>query len=230
MDNAVEVIGIDKGLMGEKIALQIAPGPLDVVQLWGVFRQPFDHEPEPRGEGGARSLAGMNGSVVEDEDDGFVVAPRARPVDRIEAAQKIDEIAAALGVAGADGQLVGGKVEGANDRPFLRLAWRFDAQIAAAFGPGPSEIGVGERLRLVAEQQDDVARRSLLLQQPQAQAGAVGRIDHQEHVTRWMPTARLAYRSASVSGHRLGLEPRQPVFSRLLDVRHRILNSATGSF
>jgi len=121
MDNAVEVIGIDKGLMGEKIALQIAPGPLDVVQLWGVFRQPFDHEPEPRGEGGARSLAGMNGSVVEDEDDGFVVAARARPVDRIEAAQKIDEIAAALGGAGADGQLVGGKVEGANDRSFF--AW-----------------------------------------------------------------------------------------------------------
>src|SRR4051794_15104668 len=51
----------------------------------------------------------------------------------------------------------------------------------AAFGPGPSEIGVGEigvgeRLRLVAEQQDDVARRGLLLQQPQAQAGAVDRI------------------------------------------------------
>jgi hypothetical protein len=88
----------------------------------------------------------MNGSVVEDEDDGFVVAARARPVNRIEAAQKIDEIAAALGGAGADGQLVGGKVEGANDRPFLRLPWRFDAQIAAAFGPGPSEIGVGERL------------------------------------------------------------------------------------
>src|SRR3954467_1560778 len=124
----------------------------------------------------AARVAGMNGSVVEDEDDGFVVAARARPVDRIEAAQKIDEIAAALGGAGADGQLVGGKVEGANDRPFLRLAWRFDAQIAAAFGPGPSEIGVGERLRLVAEQQDDVARRSLLLEQPQAQAGAVDRI------------------------------------------------------
>jgi hypothetical protein len=53
MDNAVEVIGIDEGLMGEKVALQIAPGPLDVVQLWGVFRQPFDREPEPRGEGGA---------------------------------------------------------------------------------------------------------------------------------------------------------------------------------
>src|SRR5437764_4793843 len=124
MDNAVEMISIDKGLMGEKVALQIAPGPLDVVQLWGVFRQPFDGEPEPRGEGGARSLAGMNGSVVEDEDDGFVIAARARPVDRIEAAQKIDEIAAALGGAGADGQLAGGKVEGANDRPFRRRSRR----------------------------------------------------------------------------------------------------------
>src|SRR5204863_4555161 len=114
--------------------------------------------------------------------------------------------------------------------PVLRLGWAFEGEDGCAVGPGPGGEGVGERLRLVAEQQDDVARRSLLLQQPQAQAGAVGRIDHQEHVTRWMPTARLAYRSASVSGHRLGLEPRQPVFSRLLDVRHRILNSATGFF
>jgi hypothetical protein len=57
MDNADEMISIDEGLMGEKVALQIAPGALDVVQLWGVFRQPFDGEPEPCGEGGARSLA-----------------------------------------------------------------------------------------------------------------------------------------------------------------------------
>jgi hypothetical protein len=37
MDNEVEMISIDEGLMGEKVALQIAPGALDVVQLWANF-------------------------------------------------------------------------------------------------------------------------------------------------------------------------------------------------
>ena len=140
MDNAVEVIGIDEGLMGEKVALQIAPGPLDVVQLWGVFRQPFDSEPISGGQSGARGFAGMDGTVIEDQDDRFVVPSRARPVAGIETAEEGDKIAAALGGAGADGQLVGGKVEGANDRPFLRLALDIRRE-PVKLGPQPETVG-----------------------------------------------------------------------------------------
>jgi hypothetical protein len=48
--------------------------------------------------------------------------------------------------------------------PGLCLPRRLDAQIAAAFRPGPSEIGMCERFRLIAEQQRDIAGFGLLLQ------------------------------------------------------------------
>jgi len=69
-----------------------------------------------------------------------------------------------------------GTVERADHRPLLGLPRRLDAQVAAAFGPGTGEIGVGKRFRLVAEQQGDIAGLGLLLQEAQAQAGAVDRI------------------------------------------------------
>jgi hypothetical protein len=50
MDGAVEMIGVGEGLMGKEVALEVAPGSLDVVQFRGVFRQPFDDEPGPRRE------------------------------------------------------------------------------------------------------------------------------------------------------------------------------------
>src|ERR1700676_4769922 len=110
------------------------------------------------------------------KDDGLVRAARARPVDRVEAAEDGDKVAAALGGAGARDQLVSGAVESADHRPLLGLPRRLDPQIAAAFGPGTGEIGVGERFRLVAEQQGDIAGFGLLLQQMQAQAGAIDRV------------------------------------------------------
>jgi len=63
----------------------------------------------------------MDRAVVENEGDGFLRAPWARPVNRVEAAQSGDEVGAAFGCAGIDDQLVGGTVEKAEQRP-LR-AW-----------------------------------------------------------------------------------------------------------
>ena len=85
MDSAVEMIDIGEGLMREEMAFQIAPGSLDVVQFRGVFRQPFDGQPIPHGEGSLRGFAGMDRAIVENKDDGLVRAARARPVDRVEA-------------------------------------------------------------------------------------------------------------------------------------------------
>lgn len=158
------MIDIGEGLMREEVTFQIAPGPLDVVEFRGIFRQPFDGQPIARREGGLRGFAGMDRAVVEHEDDGLVRAARARPVEGIEVAEELDKVAAALGGAAARDQLAGGAVERADDRPLLGLPRRLDAQIAAAFGPGASEIGMGERLRLIAEQQGNVADLRLLLQ------------------------------------------------------------------
>src|SRR5260370_3617741 len=176
MDSAVEMIGVSEGLMREEVAFQIAPGPLDVVQLRGIFRQPFDGEPISGGQSGARGFAGMDGTVIEHQDDRFVLPGRVLPVARGKGAEEGDEIAAALGGAGIDDQLAGGAIKGADHRPLARLPRRLDAQIAAAFGPGAGKIGMGECLRFIAEQQGDVAGLGLLLQQAQAQTRAVDRI------------------------------------------------------
>src|SRR5260370_40415344 len=80
------------------------------------------------------------------------------------------------GSAQAGRQLVSGAVGSADHCPLAGLPRRLDPQIAAAFGPGAGEIGVGERFRLVAEQQGDIAGLGLLLQQMQAQAGALDRV------------------------------------------------------
>ena len=168
MNSAVEMIGVGEGLMREEVAFQVAPGSLDVIQFRGIFWEPLDGQPRPHGEGSLGGLAGMDRTVVEDEDDGFVLAAGAWPVNRVEASQKGDEVAAALGGASADDQLVFGEVESADHRPLARLARRLDAQVAAAFGPGPGEIGMGESLRLVAEQQGDIAGFGLALQEGKA--------------------------------------------------------------
>src|SRR6202795_1486644 len=108
MDSAVEMIDIGEGLMREEVTFQIAPGSLDVVEFGSVFRQPFDGQPIARGKCGPRGLAGMDRAVVEHEDDGFVGPAGAWPVDRVEAAEEGDEVAAELGGAGAGDQLAGG--------------------------------------------------------------------------------------------------------------------------
>src|SRR3954466_103880 len=46
----VEGVGVAEGPVGEVVALQVAPGALDVVQLGRVLRQPLDREPGARGE------------------------------------------------------------------------------------------------------------------------------------------------------------------------------------
>jgi hypothetical protein len=136
---------------------------------------PFDGEPISGGQSGPRGFAGMDGTVIEHQDDRLVLPSRARPVARIKAAEEGDEIAAALGGAGIDDQLAGGTIKGADNRPLPGLPRRLDAQIAAPFGPCAGEIGMREGLRFVAEQQADVAGLGLLLQEAQAQAGAIDR-------------------------------------------------------
>ena len=49
-DGAGESVGIGEGAVGELMLLEVAPTSLDVVQLGGVFGQPFEGEPGALGE------------------------------------------------------------------------------------------------------------------------------------------------------------------------------------
>ena len=106
----------------------------------------------------------MDWAIVKNEGDRFLGPARAWPIESIEAAQQYDEVAAALGRAGVDDQPAGGAIEDAEHRPLARAPRRLDLQILAPLGPDVSEIGMGERLCLVAKQQCDIAGFSLLFQ------------------------------------------------------------------
>ena len=94
LDSAVEVIGITKSLVGEEMLLEIAPGVFNGVQFGCVLRQPFDRQPGPGLEGGLGYLAGMDGTVVDNEDDRS--CPLARGVAFLEPPEQRDEVGAAL--------------------------------------------------------------------------------------------------------------------------------------
>ncbi len=85
LDGAIQVIRAGEGLVGEVMPLQVAPEHLDVVQLRGVFRQPFDREPmSTLGEGGTRRLAGVDRAIVENEHDGLERDPELGAIALIE--------------------------------------------------------------------------------------------------------------------------------------------------
>jgi hypothetical protein len=115
----------------------------------------------------------MNGTVVEDEHDRLRLPARTWAVEFVEPRQERDEVAASLGPAGLDDELPRSAVERAEHGDLADPTGRFDAQVGAALGPGMGEMWMGERFRLVFEQQNDVAGLRLLLQETKAQAGAV---------------------------------------------------------
>src|SRR4051812_50120147 len=72
VDGLIEVVRSGEGLVSEMMPLQVAPETLDIVQLRSVFRQPLDPEPmSPLGEGGTSPLAGVDRTVVEDQNEGL---------------------------------------------------------------------------------------------------------------------------------------------------------------
>src|SRR4051794_8898177 len=100
MDDAAESFGIGEGMVGEIMLLEVAPTPLDVVQLGGVFRQPFEGEPRARGEGARCQLAAVDRSVIENRDQRPSAFSGA--VCGAELVEQSDKIGGALGGAGMD--------------------------------------------------------------------------------------------------------------------------------
>jgi hypothetical protein len=171
MDRLVECVGISEGLMGEMMRLEVAPDEFDVVQFGGVFWQPLDGE--PMGAGGEcceRKLAGVDRTVVLDQHDGGEGLSGPGTIEPVELLEMGDEIAAALGPAGVDDEFADRVIERAQQRDLLCLSRCRDTQIRARLRPGMGEVGMRQRLALVAIEQNDVARFGLLLAQLQAQA------------------------------------------------------------
>jgi hypothetical protein len=158
-DGASESIGIGEGAIGELMLLEVAPASLDVVQLGGVFRQPFEGEPGTLGERLCGQLAGVDRPVVENRDQ--------RPgsfggaVGGAELVEQGNKVGRALGGAGVHEKPTVHRIKGAEHRPLFRLTGRLDAQLGAAPGPAAGQIGMCKRLGFVEEHQIDRPRRGL---------------------------------------------------------------------
>jgi hypothetical protein len=154
--------GIGEGAIGELMLFEVAPAPFDVVQLRGVFRQPFESEPGALGEGLCGQLACVDRPVVEHRDQGPGALGGA--VGGAKLVEHGDEVGGALGRAGVHEKAPAHRIKGPEHRPLFRLAGRLDAQLGAAPRPAARQIGMRERLGFVEEHQIDRPRCGLSFQ------------------------------------------------------------------
>jgi hypothetical protein len=161
-DGAFESVCIGEGAVGELMLLEVTPASLDVVQLGGVFRQPFEGEPGARGERLCGQLAAMDWPVVENRDQ----RPGAfgGAIGGTELVEQVDKVGGSLGSAGMHQKTPADRIKGAEHRPLFRLAGRLDAQVRSTPGPAACQIGMRERFGFVEEHQIDRARRGPGLQ------------------------------------------------------------------
>ena len=232
VDGVVECSDIGEGLMGEVMGLEVVPDHLDVIEFWRVFGQPLDREPvRASGEGGERKLADVDRSIVLNQHDRLGPPARRRAVEMVELLEMGDEVAAALGRAGMDDELAREVIERAQHRHLLGLSRCRHAQIRARFRPRSREIGMRQRLALVAVEKNDVAGFGLLLAKLQAQADPVhlaGCLASLQRVPR-TPPAELFFRSALDSCERLMRTPSRASISARRRAIVQFGLSATGS-
>src|SRR5918911_5294087 len=74
-DGAGESVGVSESAVGELMLLEVAPASFNVVQLRGVFRQPFEGEPGALGERLCGQLAGVDSPAAR-----FIGTPRKRTI------------------------------------------------------------------------------------------------------------------------------------------------------
>src|SRR6476660_7702632 len=97
-DGAGESVGVSESAVGELMLFEVAPASFDVVQLRGVFGQPFEGEPGARGERLCCQLAGMDRPVIVNRDKRPIAFGDA--VGGAKLVEQIDKICGALGGAG----------------------------------------------------------------------------------------------------------------------------------
>jgi hypothetical protein len=158
-DGAGESVGVSESAVGELMLLEVAPASFDVVQLRGVFRQPFEGQPGARGKRLCCQLAGVDRPVVENRDQRPVAFGDA--VGGAKLVEQIDKVGGALGGAGVHQKAPTHRIEGPEHRLFLCLPGCFDAQVRSAPGPAARQIGMRERLGFVEKHQIDRSRCGL---------------------------------------------------------------------
>ncbi len=142
MDSVVEAIEVDEGSMRKLARFQVAPDDFDIVQLGGVFGQPFDNEPVGAlGQRRPACLADVDRAVVEDEDDGLRRRPGFGSVEAVERLQMLDEVGASFGSRRRDDEFAPGEFERPEHCDFLGLPRRRNPQVGPALGPDARKIG-----------------------------------------------------------------------------------------
>jgi hypothetical protein len=104
-----------------------------------------------------------------------------------------DEVAAAFGWTGMHDEFACDVIERAQYGDFLRVAGCRDTQIRPGLRPHAGEVGMRQRLALIAVEQHDVAGFGLLFAQLQAQADPLdlgGNLTSLQRVS-WPPPAKL---------------------------------------
>jgi hypothetical protein len=174
VNGLIEIVAVGEGLVSQMMGFEIAPHGLDVVEFGRVLGQPFDGEPMGAGgEGGDGGLAHVDRPVIEHNDDRLDRESWPRATKAVEPLQQRNEIGAALGFARVDDEPASGVIERSHHRDLLGLTGRWNAQIGATLGPSSGQIGMGQGLALVDEEQHDVAGLRLRLAQRQPEADAV---------------------------------------------------------
>ena len=110
----------------------------------------------------------MDRPIVLDQHDWLGRAPGHRAIKSIDLLEMGYEVAAALGRAGMHNQFVRDMIKRAQNCHFLGLAGGRHAQIGAGFRPCSGQIGMRQRLALIAIKQNDVPGFGLLFAQLQA--------------------------------------------------------------
>src|SRR5271167_3755860 len=141
-----------------------------------------------------------------------------------------DKVAATLCRTGVHDESACDVIKRTQHRDLLGLARRRHTQVCPGLCPGAGEIGMRQRLALVAVEQNDVARLGLLLAQLQTQAGSFdlgGDLASLQRVPRPAP-AELFFRSALESCDRLMRTPSRASISTCSRGIVQLRRSATG--
>jgi hypothetical protein len=123
-DGAGKSIDIGEGAISELMLFEVTPASFDVIQFGGVFRQPFEGEPEALGKGAGCQLASVDRPVVENRDQGPGAFGGA--VGGAKLVEQGNEVGRALGRAGVHEQVPAHRIEGAEHCPLFHLAGRLD--------------------------------------------------------------------------------------------------------
>ena len=142
-----------------------------------------------------------------------------------------DEVATALGRAGMDDEFARDVIERSQDRYLLGLSRCRHAQVRTRLRPYPGEIGMRQRLALVAKEENNVACLGLLLAQLQAQADPFHLACCLTSLQRvpGPPPTELFFRNALDSCARLMLRPSRASISARRRGIVQLGRSATGS-